>query len=53
MRIRNGFLIGTRMQMNRQDVFAAILIGLAWTVVLYYIIHSCGGMSEERWVRIF
>lgn len=41
------------MQMNRQDVFAAILIGLAWTVVLYYIIHSCGGMSEERWVRIF
>lgn len=53
MRIRNGFLIGIRMQMNRQRVFVAILIGVALAVVFYYIIHSCGGMSEERWIRIF
>ncbi len=29
MRIRNGFLIGIRMQTNRQRVFVAILIGVA------------------------
>ena len=34
-------------------VFVVALISLALAVVLYYIIQQCGGMSEERWMRIF
>ena len=41
------------MQMNKQKVFAAILVEFALAVVLYYISHSCDGMSEERWIKIF
>ena len=33
------------MQMNKQKVFAAILVEFALAVVLYYIIHTCDGMG--------